>query len=38
VKPMDFINIKGLNKIYEGRIIDYKLKNIDILKINTEKI
>ena len=30
VKPMDFCNIKNLNKIYEGKVIDYKHKNVDI--------
>ncbi len=25
VKPMDFTNIEGLNKIYEGKILEYKL-------------
>lgn len=34
VKPMDFIDIKRLNKIYEGKIIEYKLKNNEILMLN----
>lgn len=34
VKPMDFINISGLNKIYEGKIIEYKFKNAEILMLN----
>lgn len=34
VKPMDFTGIMGLNKIYEGKIIEYKLKNTEILMLN----
>lgn len=36
VKPMDFIKIKGLNKIYEGKISNYKIKNIKLLVSNKE--
>ena len=28
VKPMDFMKIKNMRKLYEGKIIDYKLNNI----------
>lgn len=34
VKPMDFKKIKGLKKIYEGKIVDYKLKNCKSLLVN----
>lgn len=34
VKPMDFISINGINKIYEGKIIEYKSRNIQYLKLN----
>lgn len=37
VKPMDFVKIKGLNKIYEGKVMDYKMQNSDIRILN-EKI
>ncbi len=31
VKPMDFVKIKGLNKIYEGKIIKYKVQKLKSL-------
>lgn len=34
VKPMNFTNIVGLNKIYEGNIIEYKLKSNEFLMLD----
>lgn len=33
VKPMDFEKIENLKFVYEGKIIDYKLKKISTLNL-----
>lgn len=38
VKPMDFTKIDGLKFIYEGKIIDYKLKNISYMNFEEKVI